>query len=81
MFIAKILQKMAPHGLTSGEHFVKIPNRKTKAISFELFILWIFQQNVHEKSGLGNQWPDKWLVAISLLQQIQKNLKVDVIPC
>jgi len=39
MFIAKILQKMALHGLTSGEHFVKISNRETKVMSFELFIL------------------------------------------
>jgi len=39
MFIAKTLQKMALHGLTSGEHFVKISIRETNVMSFELFIV------------------------------------------
>ncbi|MGE4559540.1 MAG: hypothetical protein AB7E77_05035 [Desulfobulbus sp.] len=54
LFIAKILQKMALPGLTTGEHFVAIAQAWFCIASvcfFDVYVQW--RQNAHEKSGLG----------------------------
>jgi len=53
MFITKILTKMAPHGLTFGEHCVDEEENETMSNLLKKQIYSEHQLNVYEKCGLG----------------------------
>jgi hypothetical protein len=52
MFTGKILPKMAPHGLTFGEHCVDLEKNCKDVEPLEKQIYSENQHNVHEKCGL-----------------------------
>jgi hypothetical protein len=52
MFTGKILPKMAPHGLTFGEHCVDLEKNSKDAEPLEKPIYSENQHDVHEKCGL-----------------------------